>query len=604
MDDATERRSDARRIGSRSPAFLALFVLLLGWVTTALVARQFWLTSVERDRQTFERNVQRQEDIIVGRVNTYVALLRATAGVVLSYNGNIDAESFRLYQSRIAIRENYPGIYGIGFTRRVLPDQIESLVQYMQTQGQPDFRIYPEHEREEYHAILFLEPLDRRNQVAIGYDMFSESIRRRAMERARDRHEPAMSGRVTLVQEIDVKKQPGFLIYVPVFDDHDDPQTVEERRARLIGYAYSPFRAWDLFESIAEEDQYRAVAFAVYDGLRVDPEALLYRTDDYLNESKFSATRQIEIAGHPWTLAFTGNAGFVSRSGDQRGAWLALISGVMLSLLLSMLVWVEARSRRNAELDRQRLAMVNEKLRQSELELEKRVEERTAQLLSANEQLQGFAYSVAHDLRQQIRGISSNAAMALEDAPAMQPELRDTLQRLARSAKQLGTLVDDLLAFSRLERLIPEFTLVDISAIAQDVAAHLKEDNPRYRTAQIVIDPHLEAMGDLTLLRVAIENLIDNALKYSASSEAPVIRVGKVGDAFFIRDNGVGFEMEYAHKLFEPFERLHRDDTIEGTGIGLANVRRIIEKHGGRVWAESLPGQGATFYFTLPHSEA
>ena len=232
--------------------------------------------------------------------------------------------------------------------------------------------------------------------------------------------------------------------------------------------------------------------------------------------------------------------------------------------------------------------------------LEQQVIARTADLLTINEQLQGFTYSVAHDLRQQIRGISSNASILMLDSVAvLDPESMQTLMRLVASSKKLAVLVDELLAYARLGKQEPAKEAFDLTALAAEVAKFLVERGACRKCAKIEIEDGLAAHGDSLLVQMVLENLLDNACKYSSETKEPMINIGRRGDAFFVRDNGVGFDMRFHEKLFQPFERLHSDAIYPGTGIGLANVKRIVNKHGGRVWAEGRVGEGATFYFTL-----
>lgn len=231
--------------------------------------------------------------------------------------------------------------------------------------------------------------------------------------------------------------------------------------------------------------------------------------------------------------------------------------------------------------------------------LEGEVNLRTAELLAINEQLQGFTYSVAHDLRQQIRGINSNASMLMLDSATLDPESRQTLKRLIDSSKRLANLADDLLAYARVGRQELDKQPFDFTALCEEVGAFLIDRGTCRKGTKLKIARGLVAQGDVMLMRIVVENLLDNACKYSAEKENPVIEVGREGGALFVRDNGIGFDMRFQHKLFQPFERLHADSAYAGTGIGLANVKRIVEKHGGKVWAEGKPGEGATFYFSL-----
>ncbi len=232
-------------------------------------------------------------------------------------------------------------------------------------------------------------------------------------------------------------------------------------------------------------------------------------------------------------------------------------------------------------------------------ELERRVEQRTAELLARNEELQGFTHSVSHDLRAPLRAIVANARFAMEDeADRLSPSGRQLLDRLASAALKMGELVDDLLEYARLGGRIVRGEWVDLSELTHRVASDVARDHPEAGLT-VRVQPGLEVEGDSRLLGMAMHNLIDNACKYRKKEMDAFVEVGRSDQAFFVRDQGIGLDMAYAHKLFRPFERLHREDEYAGTGIGLANVRRAIERHGGRVWAEGVPGQGTTFWFTI-----
>jgi signal transduction histidine kinase len=228
------------------------------------------------------------------------------------------------------------------------------------------------------------------------------------------------------------------------------------------------------------------------------------------------------------------------------------------------------------------------------------LQERTSQLEEAIAELEGFNYLVSHDLRAPLRGIIANSSMVLEDAPeALDEESRQRLQRLGGAALRMSHLVDDLLAFSRLGRHEVTRLSVNASVIAAGVAEELLAEY----AVRFDIDDGVEVHADPHLLRLVLQNLMQNAAKYASPEREPFVRFGVAdtdeGRALFVEDNGMGFDMTYAVKIFLPFERLHQDERIPGTGIGLANVKRIVERHGGRVWAHSQPGAGATFYFTL-----
>ncbi len=235
--------------------------------------------------------------------------------------------------------------------------------------------------------------------------------------------------------------------------------------------------------------------------------------------------------------------------------------------------------------------------------LERRVAERTAQLQAANSELEAFSYSVSHDLRAPLRHIAGFAEMLEADGNGLGDDGRRYVQKISHAATRMGQLIDDLLVFSRMGRAQLQAASVSLGDLLTDV---LKEAQPDVkRPIEWQIGPLPRVRGDQAMLRLVLANLVSNAMKYSGKSEHPRIEIGVASlenreAVICVRDNGVGFDMAYASKLFGVFQRLHRADEFEGTGIGLANVRRIIHRHGGRTWAEGQPGQGAAFYFSLP----
>jgi PAS domain S-box-containing protein len=235
--------------------------------------------------------------------------------------------------------------------------------------------------------------------------------------------------------------------------------------------------------------------------------------------------------------------------------------------------------------------------------LEYRVRERTAQLEASNRELEAFAYSVSHDLRAPLRSIRGFSEVLLERCAGQLDDLgQDYLRRACASALQMDKIIEDLLKLSRLGRSELRWQLINLTALATGLAEDLRRSDPG-RAVEFVIAPHLEAEGDERLLRVALDNLLGNAWKFSAKTPNARIEFGSTTEpepAFFVRDNGVGFDPAHAPKLFGVFQRLHSASEFPGTGIGLATVQRIIHRHGGRVWATGAVNAGATFYFTLP----
>jgi PAS domain S-box-containing protein len=237
-------------------------------------------------------------------------------------------------------------------------------------------------------------------------------------------------------------------------------------------------------------------------------------------------------------------------------------------------------------------------------DLERRVAERTVQLEAANKELEAFSYSVSHDLRAPLRAVNGFAGIVLEDYGSLLPEEgKKYLTRIRNGGQQMGQLIDDLLAFSRLSRQPMSRYTVESSKLVKTVLDELKPQWEAGRQIDIRLGELPPCHGDPALLKQVWVNLISNAVKYTRGRKPAVVEISSLceGDltTYFVRDNGTGFDMQYAHKLFGVFQRLHRADEFEGTGVGLAIVQRVIHRHGGRVWAEAKPDQGAAFYFTL-----
>jgi len=269
---------------------------------------------------------------------------------------------------------------------------------------------------------------------------------------------------------------------------------------------------------------------------------------------------------------------------DLRGNWLGIRVGNR-----------DITARRTAE----------DKIIELNRDLERRVIERTEQLEAANQEMEAFSYSVSHDLRTPLRAIDGFSRILLDDyTNKLDDEGRRLLNVVRDNTSRMGQLIDDILKFSRTGRLELTFSEIDMERLAREVAEELK---PADDNLQLEIEPVPKAWGDRAMMRQVFINLLSNAIKFCQSSDVVRIKVGGSieGDEviYYVKDNGAGFDMQYVNKLFGVFQRLHSMTEFEGTGIGLAIVKRIITRHGGRVWAEGKVGEGATIYFALPKKE-
>jgi len=379
-------------------------------------------------------------------------------------------------------------------------------------------------------------------------------------------------------------------------------------------------RAEDALHSL--ERKYEALAESLPDGLvAIDPATLTVLFANGLAADLFGLGSADELAVRPCLdLVHPDDRDRFRElvSADPAGAGLREMSEFRIARADGKEMWTRAQGARTefkgktatlvflkhiAENER-----VEEDIRRLNEEFEQRVAERTMQLEAVNKELEAFAYSVSHDLRAPLRSVEGFSQILLDDyASWLDTQGRDYIQRVRSAARRMAQLVDDLLRFSRVTRTEMTRDTVDLSAIAETIAGELQSTQPE-RKAEFVIAPNLSAQGDAHLLRVALDNLIGNAWKFTRKRPQTRIEFGSTeanGQViFFVRDNGVGFDMAYADKLFDGFQRLHSPADYEGTGIGLTTVKRIIDRHGGRIWADSTVDEGATFYFTLSPEES
>ena len=278
-------------------------------------------------------------------------------------------------------------------------------------------------------------------------------------------------------------------------------------------------------------------------------------------------------------------------------------TSLIIYLFCSVSVALIGGSNRKAH---SQLAQAREDLRKANHELEERVSERTAALVEKNEELSSFTYTVAHDLRSAIRSLVVNSRVLIEDeGEKLGASGREQTERMYAAAMRLSNFVDDLLQYARTGNRPVTSQKINLSEMfeRQVVSASTSQNIPN---PEVHIQPDLFTHGDPAFLALALLNLAENACKYKSPNRPLVLEFGRAEmdneDVFYVRDNGMGFDPQFSQRIFQPFERLHRYADIPGTGIGLANVKRAIERHGGRIWASAEPGAGATFFFTLDNT--
>jgi PAS domain S-box-containing protein len=700
-----------RRIAWSLVLAVVAFGIVCTWLAARLVATQ--------NAGSVDRAVNARANLIEyalrDRLLTYEAVLRAGIGLFQS-SENVTSEEWRTFVEQLQLAHSYPGLQGLGFARRTRAANREA-------SGDPD---------RDHTSIEMLEPMNARNRRALGFDMMSENVRRQAMERARDSGSAVLSGGVVLVQEITAEKQAGFLLYLPLYSGVTAPLTVEERRERLLGFVYCPFRAEDFLTTVLK-DLTRDVQLDILDGdPNADIELLFRRYVTGAPQTHDVVQRELDVLGHRWLLRVAPTPAFHASLSMALRGWVWAI-GATATSLLAILVWALARSREHlaARLAAEHLSGQRERYSLSVLEnsldayvaidaddriihwnrqavaifgwaetearglrladtivperhrgahlaalasfssrppklvgrrvemparrrdgaeltvelsivatslnnqpvfvasmrditeqlkqqrelahlnatLEQRVGDRTSELAvanrelhTANAQLEAFAQNVSHDLRAPVRAIEGYARIVAEEAGSkLGDAARGHLQAVLRNARKMQRLIDDMLKLAFIGRQPMDKRMINLWALVLGVLGDL--DKPEGMVIHARPDELVDVFADPNLLEHALRNLLSNAIKFSRGAAQPTITIGSdVEDGervFFVRDNGVGFDKQQAGRLFQVFHRLHRDQEFEGTGVGLTIVKNVIERHGGRVWAEAEIGKGATFCFTL-----
>jgi signal transduction histidine kinase len=550
------RPAFGRRAEDRTSGGAAQWLVLAGSLALTAAATAFVAVSTRaHDAARFENAVQSAHDRIVGRLDIYISTLRGGAALFTA-SDTVTAEAFRQYIERLEVQRRYPGVQGIGWTQRLAHG----------LDGDVDER----------YAIRYLEPLDARNRAALGFDMYSEPTRRRAMRRARDDAEPALSGMVTLVQEIHGPQQPGFLLYVPVYGTDELPQTVAERRAALLGFVYSPFRANDLFAGIFGTEEHPRVSISVYDGPDSTHESLLHASERAPGHRPQQRTVDlIDIAGHRWTVVYESQPPFEAAS-TRRLVPLILVAGLFASALLFLLARAQARARVAAE--------------------------------SASRAKSGFLATMSHELRTPLNAIGGYTDLMQLGVAGPTTERQQTyLDRIQRAQQHLLGLINDVLNFTRVDagRIVYRVEPVPVAAALRDAQSVIAPLAAQKDVAlEIRPGPDVAGRGDGDKVRQVLLNLLSNAVKFTdagGSIEASwAARDGRV--EIRVRDTGIGIAEDRLDAIFDPFVQVDADLTRvrQGVGLGLSIARDLARGMGGEIAVRSRPGAGSTFTLELP----
>lgn len=592
----------ARATPGLSGFALAVLVLVASTLLVLLAWRAARENALEMARGEFEASCNEVVELLRQRLVNYELTLRGGAALFATVDRPSPAQ-WHTFVDGLGLPQRFPAIAGLGFAPYVTRHGLAQLQQDVRAEGRGLFSVWPHGVREAYGPILYLEPRTAENLNVVGFDMYAEPIRHAAMDAAITEGAPRMTGRVQLMQDL-VPGVGAVLMYVPVYHGGEAPGTQVQRRASMRGWVYAPVRL-QRFVEVALRPIRREVSFRLFDVTHGHP-VLLFEDPRFPHDESpaFRHARVTSAYGRMWRFEFASSPVETAVPG-LAPLRTALAVGLLASLLLFGIAWSLAHT----EMRAQRLAArMSTAARRSEARvralnrsLEARVETRTRELSDANRELEAFAYSVSHDLRAPLRSIEGfSAILGDKYADALDDTGRGYLRRVRNAAARMSELIEALLKVSRVARgdLVPEH--LDLSKMANEIVGELRTVEPD-RDVDVDIAPNLFAHGDRALVRSLLQNLLGNAWKFTRDRERALIEFGREDDGatFYVHDNGAGFDQAYVDKLFRPFQRLHEDAKWAGEGIGLATVKRIVERHGGMIFASGRPGKGAAFSFTL-----
>ena len=721
VPQSSDESPASRRVRYGYP--FALLVLVVSLLLVAIAWDHARQREMKLAAEQFRGIAGQQASLVQLHLNSVEMTLRGGASLFAALD-RPTPEQWRGYVDALRLQATFPSLVGVGYAASLDEYRLVRLQESWRDEGRGLFELRPRGRRDLYAPILYLEPHTDLNRNAIGFDLYSEAVRQRAMRMAMDSGQSQLSGRITLGRDA-AQPSPALVLFAPVYGQSMEAGSQSTRRGALRGWVFAPFRMEDMLRTALSPARGK-MQLRVVDTTNAAHD-VLHQDAGIDGPHTFTHSLTMGFYGRRWRFDFF--SGPIETAAPQLAAIdKLLLAGIAGSLLLFALAWMlastEARARRIAAdmtqsyrrseqrfrnamqysaigkalldsngaivennpafgrifgrvddalagrslneflddgdtqplvtsqmeafdesggvirltrslrrgddevrhvhltfapvpnepgIDVSRLVQVEDVTERVRAEaavqalnktLEARVAARTRELSEANRELESFAYSVSHDLRAPLRGIEGFSRMLGErHAEGLDATGRDYLDRVRKGTARMGELIDALLKLARIGRAEPGIVDVDLSALAAEVVAGLADAEPG-RVVGVAIQPGMHAQGDRTLLQNLLENLLGNAWKFTRGRDDARIeftrQVAAEGREWFVvRDNGAGFDPDYASKLFKPFQRLHSQEEFPGHGIGLASVKRIVERHGGEIEAEGSPGKGATLRFTL-----
>ena len=527
------------------------------------------------------------------RLHSHAQLLRSGASLFAT-SDSVTRKDWKIFIESSKINENLPGIQGVGFSVIIKKEQLQHHNQQIRKEGFPEYTVRPAGDREIYTPIIYLEPFADRNLRAFGYDMYSEPIRRKAMERACDYDIAALSEKVVLVQETDKDLQAGTLMYVPVYRKGMPINTTEERRTAVLGWVYSPYRMVDLMQGILgsrDLNDNNKIHLQIYDNDSISQKSLLFDnqgkdTIGHTDKSVETLIIPIVFNGKKWTLQFSKPNGQFAYFESK--VFVVLLSGFIISLLLFSLS----------------LSLLNTRFRAQQ------IKESEIKLWELNATKDKFFSIIGHDLKSPFNSIIGFSNLLVEKIKNNDIEgIEKYANIVLKSSNKAMDLLLNLMEWSRSQTGRKEFNpeYFDlVSCINKIILLYVDIAGQKSITFKNILPDKASVFADNAMISTVLRNLISNAIKFTMpGGNIIVLAMEKQNEIIIsVSDNGVGISKNSIGKLFRIDQSYSTTGTNEetGTGLGLILCKEFVEKHDGKIWVESEEKKGSTFYFTLPYN--
>ncbi|MGJ8686050.1 MAG: CHASE domain-containing protein [Spongiibacteraceae bacterium] len=538
----------------------------------------------------FSREADQLVSLTLERLQKYEDALWAGVATMKSHDDDMSFDDWKAFADALNLGEKYKGINGIGVIHLVERDRYQQYLD-VQRRSRPDYKTHPEHDENILLPITYIVPVAE-NAAAVGLDMAHEKNRLTAAIMASDTGRAQITAPIVLVQ--DAQHTPGFLFYAPFYRSEPDSIIAPQSRTEFAGLVYAPFVANKLMRGTLEKAR-RQLGVSIFDGGDVLYDEGADGDFALLPGSSLKREYTLSVYGRDWTVRTWATLSFL-REEQSAQPFLILMGGLIVNTMLLVLFLLLSRSNRKAVAFASRMS---ENYQQKAEELQRSVK----RLEASNEELEQFAFVASHDLQEPLLTLSNYVALLEKSIEGEQNErVNKSLRFIGEAAERMRSLVFGLMSYVRIGRE-PEAVGVDcaelMDEIIEDLGATIEESSAEIECSDL---PEIHAYR--LELRTLLQNLLSNAIKFGRDDCRPQIAVAckDCGEfwRFSVEDNGIGMAEEYRMQIFMLFKRLHSQDQFTGSGIGLANCKKIVNLHGGEIWVESIEGVGSKFIFTIP----